>query len=526
MVTAATESPWRSRTQSLRLAIFGAVAAITAGFLAPCSAQGLRVVPTVDVRVAASNNIEFATDARAQNDVAIDLFPQLSVSGQTARLRVNGTAGVNIVRYVNGSLRNQLLPRADLGIGATLVDRFLFVEGQVTADRTVADPLSATPGGETSYNVLSSVRTRLSPYIDYRPTPDLQFYARSDSTLIRQSGATLSATDINRDATVQQGLVRLQHRPVPLGFAAEVTSQDSRLRDSESGSGLKTAAARLTLSYAPVPELAIGLRAGRETSKFTLEDVEEPLYGGTLQWTPSERTSLRLEAEDRYFGRGWLVDVRHRSPFLALTARSERTPTTSPLSLALLGAGGDLAGLLDSILSTRVIDPVARAAQVQDILRERGLSGTVGRPLEIFTQSAQLSQSNEFVASLYGVRHVVTLSVFLRKAANLTLDGAQVTGATSRSRQDGGSLEVSRRLTPLDSLDIRVDGLRVRIFTRAAVVADESVQASVNKSVRFTYTRNLAPNTSATLGARRQLLNSSTSNAQETTVFAGLSHRF
>jgi uncharacterized protein (PEP-CTERM system associated) len=528
MGTAGIEPSWRPLRKELQIAVGCAVAALVAVAPAPALAQTLRIVPTIDARVAASNNIEFATDARAQDDVVVDLFPQISISGQTARLRVNGTLGVSLVGYVNRSLRNRVLPRADLGATATLIDRFLFLEGQATADRTVADPLSATPGGETSYNVLSSIRTRLSPYIDYRPTPNVQFYARSDSSLIRQSGSTLTAADINRDATVQQRLVRLQRLPVPLGFVAEARSQDSRLLDSDPGSGLKTAAARLTVTYAPAPELVIGLRGGRETSKFTLEDVSEPLYGGTLQWTPSERTSLRFEGEDRYFGRGWLADIRHRSPFLALTARSERTPTTSPLSLALLGAGGDLAGLLDSILSTRVIDPVARAAQVQDILRSRGLSATVGRPLEIFSESAQLSQSNEFIASLFGVRHVVTLSVFLRKATNLTIEGGQVIGApVSSNRQDGGSFEISRRLTPLDSVDVRIDGLRVRIVTRPTGATSDAEQSSVNKSVRLSYTRTLSTNTSATFGFRRQLLNASTgSNAQETTAFAGLSHRF
>lgn len=505
------------RRPRLALVALAAAAACAAG---PAPAQTWRLEPSVAAEVAATTNAAFTSKDQAQSDLVLNVFPKLAVSGRGARLQVQGDIGVGAVHYVNGTLSDRLLPRGNLDLKSTLVDRLLYLDGSLSATSSVADPFAGRPEGATAYNTLSSVRAEVSPALIYAPSAYTQFEARNRTTVVK-SGGDLAADDSRRYARRQEDLLRFERKPVPLGLTLEGTSEKSTYRVQDL-TALSLQTLRATATWAPNPELVLGLRTGRDHTRFQLNEFTDPLKGVTLSWKPSDRTDLNAVAEQRFFGKGGELTLNHRSPYFTVFARLQRMPTTSSDSLGVLPAGSDLAAALDEILATRITNPLERAREVQNIIINRGLSPTLTQALEVFSESAQLLESAQMTLVLLGARHTAALTVFSTKSVALSHVGEESLALNVRdNRQDGGSLQLSRRLTPQSSVNLFVSGTRI---VGLGVAAD---LASVSKSLRVSFDQQLGTHTTTSAGMRRQLLYSSQQPyAQESSVYGTILHRF
>jgi len=501
-----------------RLALVALAAAACAA--RPALAQTWLLTPSVAAEAVATTNAAFTARDQAQSDLVLDVFPKLALSGRGAHLQVQGDIGVGAVHYLNGSLADRLLPRGNLDIKSTLVERLLYLDGSLSADSSVADPFTGRPEGTTAYNTLSAVRAEVSPALVYAPSAYTQFEARDRSTVIRSSG-DLAADDSRRYVHRQQDLLRFERKPVPLGLTLEGSSEKTNYRVKDLAA-LSLQTLRATATWAPNTELVLGLRAGRDHTRFQLNEFTDPLQGVTLNWKPSDRTELNGVAEQRFFGKGGELTLNHRSPYFTLFARLQRTPTTSSDSLGVLPAGADLAAALDEILATRIINPVERAREVQDIIANRGLSPTLTQALEVFSESAQLLQSAQLTLVVLGARHTASLTIFSTKSVALTHPGEASLALNVRdNRQDGGSLQLSRRLTPQSSVNLFASGTRIVGLGLSADLA------SVSKAVRLSFDQQLGSRTTTSVGVRRQLLYSSRQPyAQESSVFGTVLQRF
>lgn len=502
-----------------RLALL-ALAAAAACAARPASAQTWLLVPSVAAEATATNNATFTSNELAQSDLVVDVFPKLAITGRGARLQVQGDIGLGAVHYVNGSLADRLLPRGNLDLKSTLVDRLFYLDGSLSATSSVADPFAGRPEGATAYNALSTVRGEVSPALIYAPSAYTQFEARNRTTLIKSSG-DLAADDSRRYVRRQDDLLRFERRPVPLGLTLEATSERTSYRIQDlAAQSLVTL--RATATWAPNPELVLGLRSGRDRTKFDLNEFDEPLEGVTLNWKPSDRTELNAVAERRFFGKGGELTFNHRSPYFTVFAQLQREPATSSDSLGVLPAGSDLAAALDNILSTRITNPAERAREVQEIIIGRGLSPTLTQALEVFSESAQLQENATLTLVLLGARHTASLTVFSSKAVALVRPGENSLALNVRdNKQDGGSLQLSRRLSPQSSVNLFVSGTRLVGLGAAATLS------SVSKSLRVSFDQQIGTRTTTSVGWRRQLLTSSVlPYAQETGVSATILHRF
>ena len=341
--------------------------------------------------------------------------------------------------------------------------------------------------------------------------PEVERYLRSADQLPSAPGVALRVLQLNQrdDVSVAELVELLGQDPV---LVAKL------LRTANSGMfGLPREVSSVRQAV-----MVLGLRTGRDHTRFQLNEFTDPLKGVTLNWKPSERTELNAVAEQRFFGKGGELTFNHRSPYFTVFARLQRTPTTSSDSLGVLPAGSDLAAALDEILSTRITNPVERAREVQEIIVNRGLSPTLTQALEVFSESAQLLQSGQVTLVLLGARHTAALTVFSTKAVALTHPGEESLALNIRdNRQDGGSLQLSRRLTPQSSVNLFVTGTRI---VGLGVAAD---LASVSKALRVSFDQQLGTRTTTSVGVRRQLLYSSQQPyAQESSVYGTILHRF
>jgi len=336
----------------------------------------------------------------------------------------------------------------------------------------------------------------------------------------RRNGSRTSSLS-DQDARFQRNVMRLARDPVPMGFVVEATADETRYPDRPDA-GLSLDAARVSVNYLLDAQLVVGLIAGRERSAFSFTDKSDPIRGMSLRWTPTERTTVSMLGERRFFGNGWDVAFSHRSPFLAISGALRRQPVIDASSLGISPAGSDLAALLDSIFTTRIANEADRARAVQDYLLRNNLPSKLPEAVEVFAGGARLNESGSVTLALMGTRQLVSFTLFGQRDTNLNrVDQPILVVSVDEVRQYGGSVLYSRQLTAQRSIEaaltgVATDGLGLRAgdYTR-----DWSLHLGVTEA--------LTPRTNVMLGFRRQLiLSNAVPPTQETRVFGGVAHRF
>lgn len=508
--------------QALRVTLSSALLAVAG----PAGAQALLVQPEVESTVTMTNNASATPAEEARSDTIISVNPRIHITSRGGRATLEGTFGVEAVKYINGTEDSVVRPRGSLGLRSQLVDRLLYLDASVVADTVSADPYAARPDTAASYNDYTQLRYRFTPYIERQLTPTLSLLARSDHVITRRVGSSSASdpggTDPARDAHEQQQTLRLEQMPRPFGWTAELTRDSSRLRGADDPTLTQTAA-RLIGNYAVDPQLTLGVSLGRENSKYSTIDRDDSIAGVRVNWRPNERGEVNLGLESRYFGVGGDFEWRQRSPYLGFALRANRQPVAQSGSHLLGAAGDNVSSLLDGILTTRYPDAAQRATVVNDLIRQLNLPGTLVGPLELYTSYAQLQSNVSLTGFLYGRLTTASATVFMRKRVRLVdLEDVLAPAALdSDNLQSGAEVDVSRRLTAVLSADA---GLR---YARVKGLGASAGQQSRDATIRFGLTRQVTPTTRVSAGLRYQSVNSTVTNpSSETAIVASLLHRF
>lgn len=486
-------------------------------------AQAWRIVPAIKATATASSNAGMQAADAATMDTVLTVTPQVQLLGTGPDYKLTGTLAADMVQYLGRSRADRILPRGQVVLNSRLVDRLLFVDAELGADTTSSTPFDMLSDGATFYNVGTTTRERISPYLDRELSPSSRITARSDLVWTQGRGtSTVAALTNNADALVQTHSARYDLKPEPAGLRGELNYQNTAYSDSVAG-GLTLQTARLSALYAPDPTLTLGLTGGRDAARFTTNNISETLRGVSMRWAPTERTLFDALLEKRFFGNGWNINFSHRSPFMAVSAGLVRQATTYAARLGVLQAGGDVATLVDSILQTRIQDPALRQIAVQDLIAKRGLPNTLTGPVDLFSRTVQLQQGANVTLAMLGVRHTVTVRLFQTRTEDLRGPNEDsVIGLASDATQRGATFGVSRRLTPETTADLsftrtKTDGLGPNVALHSS-----------NSIVRLGATHSLSPRTTLS-GAVRHQTGSSTLigvNATESALSVGMLHRF
>jgi len=477
--------------------------------------------PGISVSVVASDNAALAPDDAKRSDAIGQVTLDLRMRSRGPRLTIEGDVGADFIGYARDSAADHVLPRGNLDLGATLVERALFLEAGVEAARTRADPLLPFTGEASTANTVSSVTWRASPYFEHDFTPNVSALVRSDTLLTRN---TSSDPDVAPPvgSTVQREIVRVERRPAPVGLALEASREETTYED-ETVTPLMIESARATVSVGVDQELLFGAVGGRDHAEYGGTTTDETIYGGLMQWRPSPRTAFDVEVEHRFFGTGFNIHFRDRLPRSVIDLSLQRAATATPSSIGLPEATTDPAALLNTLLSTRVPDLNARDAAVDEISESRSLPGSMARPVDIFTQTPQLATTGRLDLLLNGTRNTLLGSLFYVKATVLpgTLV-APVGPENFDSRQWGGSLGWYHRLSPQAAAAAEIT------YADVEALGDRSGDTSRQWIATLSLSRRVNPDMTLSCGlrhlsARVTLASAGTAfDVDENQVFAGL----
>lgn len=477
--------------------------------------------------ITATDNANFAASGARADDLIFVLSPTFVVRGEGRRLRVSGAASLAGVTYLNGSQESSFSPLGRLTANLEAIERWFFVDAELSATRSLDNPLGPRPDGVSSLNRLSTRTVRISPYIDRALPNDVQLRLRSDNGWTDTTGGTLP----RESRYAMRHSFSLSRDPRPLGWALEAERSDER---SESGADTVPTidVARGRVRYAFGGQFALGARGGAERSRLFVDNQTLSFWGAELQWRPSERTQLDGYWEDRSFGAGWQASFTHRSPFVAWNLQTSRDFTSFAQSFIELPATGDLAALLDAALRTRIADPIERGRAVEDFINRRGLPRELPGPVSVFSDQVVVRTARTGTITFIGTRSTLALTGFTQRDASPSGSTfVVVTGPATALRQQGGTIAYSLRLSALSTAVASATWSRTHDDTGASVpgglAPGTTAGDSRQRTYRLQFDFRLAPYTTGFIGGRYQRIESDVvDDSRENAVFGGLAHRF
>jgi uncharacterized protein (PEP-CTERM system associated) len=495
-----------------------ALAGLLAGAAFAAQAQRADLRPAVQVKSITTSNVSFTTADLAKADSLLIVTPRLDAVLTHPDYRLSANLAADLVTYVGRSRADRVLPQARVDLNAKLVDRWLYLDTNLAAGSTSFNPFGVLEvDSATVFNRAKFYQERISPYLDHLLAPGERVQLRTDHSWTQNTGGTATVGAIR--SYLESQVARYDLRPTPLGLSADAVRSTSTY-GATANSDVTFETVRVSPTYAVNPTLDVFASVGRDVGQYASTRRSEALVGGGLRWAPSPRDLLDGRIEQRFFGTGWAINATHRSPFMVVNANLVRQATTYSARIAALPAGGDVAQLLDALLTTRIPNPADRATAVQQMIAQQGLPTTLAAATDLFSPTAQLQQAASVSMALMGARHTVTLRLFYDRAEDL-LGNDPPPLLSGNLRQYGLSLSANRRLQSDLTADLGYTQLHVAGF------GPNLGQLTTNRSYRLGATQQLSLRTSVSATLRRLLVDSSSvANANQSALTLGLLHRF
>jgi uncharacterized protein (PEP-CTERM system associated) len=471
---------------------------------------------TEGIATGTDNNTQ-AVSGSERSDVILSLQPMLQMRRRSPGLDLQLDAGALLRHYTHNTQPDHTSPVLRAQAHVNLVEHLLTVDSRAELREEEADPYAARASSTSNANTRRAGDLEVAPMLQIRLSSNTDLQARESWALTRRESAGQG------DLEVESHLLRLERQPTPLGAALEWSGEHARFPHHVDG-GWSTEALRAEASAKVDEELQAGLIAGRERTAQTLSNRDDTVYGARLRWTPTDRTEVTGRVEHRFFGRAWEFKLQHRMPMLATQLSLVREPLVSPMSLGVAAAGQSFSNFLDAILTTRVPDPLQRAALVDALVTQRHLPASVPTALDVQADYGQLRNGATVGAMLFGRRDTLSLSAYRE-----TLTALPGTDATlfpflgSDSRQYGALLNFNHRLAPQSTLAFtlrwsRIEGLASRLGDR-----------SDDGSEQLAWVQSLSPRSDWSVGLQHRRYTTNVAGLNDFTAnsgFVGLKHRF
>jgi uncharacterized protein (PEP-CTERM system associated) len=488
---------------------------VTLGCNSPVFAQQWMIAPSVETQATLTNNANYQTGAQREGDLIFSILPAINFSREGPKLRINGSASVNLIGYVDGVQQSRALPQANILANLEAIDRLFFIEAALLSNQEFLNPFLSQSDTDSTFNKYTYAQGRISPYFQGDFATNWRYLVRSDNTYTytTQTEAALENSYYGRH------VAEVVRTPTPLGGSLQVQSDVTRFSDESQGTQeLNTALA--IVKYAFTPQFTAGVRGGYERTNYTSDETSGPIYGVEFAWVPGPDTRLVGFWEDRFFGSSYQLDFSNRQRRLATNLSFSRLFTVYPQLLFALPTTGNVASSLNAILTARFPDPVERARQVQDLIARQGLPSSLPSGVNIYSQTPNVVTSSSGSFALIGVRNTLALNLYYVKT--IVLPDAAIPPTFidfNNNIQKGVSLSLSHQWSPVTSLNATASRLQTRgIAPAIGTVTDQNI-------LQIQANRQLSPRTSAFVGARYQNQDSTpnvNSNSSEAAIFVGL----
>jgi uncharacterized protein (PEP-CTERM system associated) len=506
----------------------GLAIAIAIAIVAGCSfplaahAQAWRVEAGVSTGATWTSNAD-VSGLTGEADGILDVRPHVRLRVDGAQIKLAGSAALSVVTYLKHTQPTRLEPDVDLVANVEAIQRLLFIDAGVRASQTSANPFGARPeSGSTSDNSVTTTQVRVAPRIEGNAGSSLRYRIQSENTLTRESGATAEVAGADSSGYFGRHSVFLEQEPRPLGWRLEAERSETHYRDATQDA-IVLDLGRATVDYALSNDFVIGVHGGREHTSFVTDgETGGNLYGMSVRWKPSGRTSLAALAEKRFFGSSWRLAFDHHTPRIAWTLSASRSIQTAPQSVFDLPASNNVAALLDALFTSRFPDPIERARIVDEVISRRGLPASTLAPISVRAQRLSLVNVVSVGATLIGSRNSLSFTAFQTRTEDLPDTLRFATGsALTNNIQRGVGAALSHRLSPTATLVGSADWTRIRALDGLGG------ERSTQRTARMQTSVALQSRTTVIGGARyRDLISNTIADGHEVAVFVGLDHAF
>lgn len=476
--------------------------------------RGFYLEPTLSANATLTDNVNLsATDK--QSDLLLAVSPGIRMGGQSGRVRGYLNYALTATLYARDLDASTFYNTLSASANIEAVPSRLFIDADASISRQFISPFGTQSTDPSLNNGNTTQVTTLSvaPYVRGQLAGQVNYLGRASYTY------TNSGTSQASDSETWGALLALDSttRWSRLSWGLDFSYREVRFTDQRSEFDQLNV---LSLNYAVTPELKVSLRGNVETSNLTSLDNETTTgWGGGLRWTPSPRTNLILEYDQRVFGNSHLYSFDYRTP-RTVWSISNRQGLSTGQRTGGRGGSGSIFDLLFAQFATVEPDPVARAQLVENFLRANGIDPNSSLNSGYLPSQVVLERRREASVAWLGQRSSVILNIYETQsqsvfAASLNPDDNFAGGNVIEWR--GGSAVWSHRLTPTATLT----------FTGSGQRTSESFggQETTLWSAVALWTSRISERTSLSLSARRQV-QSGDSSYNESALLATLNMTF
>lgn len=455
------------------------------------------------------------TGIQPESDLVTRLTAGVGLNSQSGRTKGFLDYSLSGLIYARHSESNQLQNTlnanfsAELSEGRSRLDvRAGISQSAISAFRLQPGINSLNQGNATELRYLS-----LAPVV-YGPLgPYLRYTATLNASLSDAKGTDLG------NSSLTTATVRIEPMaPQRLGWAVDGTTSKSDFK-----AGRTTTTSRLNgTAFYPITDLDLRLSASAGTELTDLNTLQRKgyaTYGAGAVWTPSPRTNLTANFEERSFGRTHNLSLEHRTALTTWRVSDSRSVSTVNGENG-AGSRGTAYNLLFAQFASIEPDPVKRADLVNSVLLRSGISPTAQINPSFLNSGVSLQDLQEVSVALRGVRSTAVLSYTRTTTSRLDnfTTAADDLSQSSRIHLQGFSLDLSHRLTPVSSLNLLLSDQRGN--------GDLSTQSNRQRQASLLYTLRPSERGSLSVGLRRALYLSQPNPFDETAIFATYGTRF
>ncbi len=521
-----------------RLVVFGWAVPVTAWSQVAAGAvpsSGIVIVPRVSVTETFTNNALLQSNGK-RSDLISQISPGIRISSSGGRIRGSLDYALNEVVYANGTSGRQSQNALTTAGSIEAIDNWAFVDfsGSISQQAVSAFGTFSNNPGTLGGNSTETSVFRLSPYVRGRLAGFADYEARYSLTTNRSRSAVVS--DVNSD-DMSVRLSSVASRP------GSGWSLQAELQSTDYAAGRSTQSQRLNgqLNYPFNNQWGTYVRASHESNDFatatsqqgnfsalgvnwtpneeTRFGIDRDTSGATglaINWAPSKRTSVSVTRERRLFGDTQTIALSYRTANTAWAfSDSKGTTTGQPSATGTVS----LYNLLSTQFAQGESDPVKRE-QYSVFLQSNGITPGAIAIGGFLSSAISLQHQQQLSFVVFGARN--TLSVVATRSSNTKIDTISTFvddfATSSVVKQSGLTVTLSHRLTPRASLSLASSQQR----SSGSLGQPGTSFRSVNLNLSTQLTRD----TSASLGARRVLFDSTTSPYSETAVTGNLNVRF
>jgi len=451
------------------------------------------ITPSITANETLTNNANLTpTDRRP--DLITQVSPGLQL--RSAAGWAQGYLNYSLIglTYARSTSPDSMQQSLETAVQTQMLDHHLFVDANASISRQNISALGTqTPDASLHTDNQTQVESlALTPYLQGTLAGNVAYRLGGDYATMH-SGSEGIGNSTNSGGSAHLGTAQTTAR---MGWGLDVSDEETSFSQGRSTTN-KSAVG--SLIFSPDGELQFTLRGGREGNDVeTLNLKYDTTYGGGLTWKPSERTTLVLQDDKRYFGDAYTFSFQHRTSQTVWMVSDSRQVIDNGSA----ASQGQLMTAFDLIylqLASKYPDPVTRASQTLLELQALGLNPLVVVPSGFLTDAVSLQRNLSFSVAYIGLRTSLLLSALQGDTSRLDPLSSAVDSLSDGSaiRQRSISLSASQRLTPLSSANLTLSESRTLDRNSGSRVALRTITAN--------WVTQLGMRTNFSLGARRSI---------------------